>query len=99
MGIMEMSDAQINLAIAEIEYPEAVREGINYVFNVDYVNNWSDIRPIIEREKIDLFIFIEDIWCAEWGEYDYSGNRFAIAEAKTPTKAAALCYLKMKGVE
>jgi hypothetical protein len=84
-----MKDHEINLAIAKIEHPEAVREGTNYVFNVDYVNNWQDIGPIIEREKIEIVTFGWDGWLAMRNEK---------ARAETPTKAAALCYLKMKGV-
>ena len=101
MGAMEMSDAQINLAIAKIEYPDGSYPQFDTPVSglaVDYCDSWSDIGPIIARQKIDL-TFIGDAWCAEWGDYDYSGKRFAIAEADTPTKAAALCYLRMKGGE
>ena len=94
-----MTDAEINLEIAQIEYPDLTVEshGEAYIYFwggtveiVDYCNNWSDIGPIIEREKIDLEPLI-DGWCAG----GYSLGHYA--HAKTPTKAAALCYLKMKG--
>ena len=88
-----MTDAEINLAIAKIENPQAVREGTTHVFNVDYVNNWSDIGPIIERESINLF-HDENEWSASGIR---ENGKDTGAEAETPTKAAALCYLKMKG--
>lgn len=95
-----MTDAEINLAIAKIEYPNNelypceehvdIRLGGGDYITVDYCNNWEDIGPIIEREKIDLTA-IEDGWEANGYFYVIS------ALAKTPTKAAALCYLKMNG--
>ena len=87
-----MTDAEINLAIAKIENPQAVREGTTHVFNVDYVNNWSDIGPIIEREKIDLN-YSEGGWLAMCF---YVINFYRACDV-SPTKAAALCYLKMNG--
>ena len=87
-----MKDAEINLAIAKIENPQAVREGTTHVFNVDYVNNWSDIGPIIERESINLF-HDENEWSASGIR---ENGKDTGAEAETPTKAAALCYLKMR---
>jgi len=104
-----MNDAEINLAIAKIEYPDAdvsmfSEDGSavtipNIGWGVtDYCNDWSDIGPIIEREKIKLFSSEGVDWkatlvkpCSELG------YRVWTQEAETPTKAAALCYLKMKG--
>jgi len=95
-----MTDAEINLAIAKIEfagkelYPCAdhvdVRLGAGDYTCVDYCNDWEDIGPIIEREKIDL-IFDKDC-CA-------GGVGSIYIEAETPMKAAALCYLKTQGIE
>jgi len=99
-----MTDSEINLAIAKIEYPAQAQIErpvgeltpsiyVSGIGLVDYVNDWSDIGPIIERELIHLYPQIKD-WIAEcYGESDVE------AYAETPTKAAALCYLKMKGVE
>ena len=95
-----MTDAEINLAIAEIEYQELViglvGDEVEILTDpndeskfVDYCNNWEDIGPIVEREKIDL-IFDKD--CCAGGVGDI------YIEAETPMKAAALCYLKMKGM-
>jgi hypothetical protein len=88
---MDMTDAEINLAIAKIEYPDnyvtkgqencAELSGPKLFDQLDYCNNWSDIGPII------------DGWQASSIECDLP------VTAETPTKAAALCYLKMKGVE
>ena len=83
-----MTEAEINLALAKIEYPD---ESVSHLNDLDYCNDWADIGPIIEREKIDLTA-IEDGWEANGYFYVIS------ALAKTPTKAAALCYLKMKGL-
>jgi hypothetical protein len=78
---MGMTDNEINTYIADIE---------GRCSTPDYCNNWSDIGPIIEREKIEIVTFGWDGWLAMRNEK---------ARAETPTKAAALCYLKMKGVE
>lgn len=93
-----MKDAEINLAIAKIEYPNNelcpceehvdIRLGGGDYITVDYCNNWEDIGPIIEREKIDVITM---------GLHKWVAMREVKAEAQTPTKAAALCYLKMKG--
>lgn len=107
-----MTDAEINLAIAKIEYPNNelypceehvdIRLGGGDYITVDYCNNWEDIGPIIERESINLFHDEnwEDIGPNEWSASGIRENgKDTGAEAETPTKAAALCYLKMKGVE
>lgn len=106
-----MTDAEINLAISKIEYPYAVithdrynggsgaliRDNdisLNYAddwSDLNYVNSWADIGPIIEREKITVgFNDTELLYFA----HDGYGNNGAFEI--TPTKAAALCYLKMK---
>ena len=97
-----MTDAQINLAIAKIEYPDkevgSLDNGSAFVVYhprsgvKNYIKYWGDIGPIIEREKIDLKA-LSDGWYA--GGYDLGFS----ARADTPTKAAALCYLKMKGID
>ena len=97
-----MTEAEINLAIAKLEYPNlnwfsdghlAVNWKDGCMTEYDYLH-WADIGPIIECEKLTL-------GCNDtYGTYfahDGYGNFTAFAE--TPTKAAALCYLKMKGVE
>jgi len=105
-----MTDAEINLTIAKSEYPEGICQnltseltgntvtfisGVQGRNSADYVNNWADIGPIIEREGINLKHDTN-----HWEAYRYTGdpNPFWIyfAYADTPTKAAALCYLKMK---
>jgi len=57
----------------------------------DYCNDWADIGPIIEREGIGLTSLVGG-WIANIG-YKFS------CEEDTPTKAAALCYLKMRESE
>ena len=101
-----MTDAEINLAIAKIEYPyeDIVCKGIRIHSNttgetwlVNYVNNWSDIGPIIERECIDIH-FTEKGWYAQEPDWSHYCRGYMV-RAETPTKAAALCYLKMKESE
>ena len=97
-----MTDAEINLAIAKIEFAGKelfqcgdhvdVRLGAGDYTCVDYVHNWEDIGPIIEREGIELEV-LNFGWSA--GGYHLG----VTATAETPMKAAALCYLKMKGIE
>ena len=103
-----MNDAEINLAIAQIEYPEGVCQnltssltgktitlihGVEGRTSADYVNNWADMGPIIERENITV-----DFWDdKQWMAHNNRDTPFVKARAETPTKAAALCYLKMKG--
>jgi hypothetical protein len=104
-----MTDAEIDLAIAKIEYPEGICQnltseltgntitfisGVQGVHSVGYCNNWFGIGPIIEREGISI---IYDGY--KWSAYCMTGDSEEISEdADTPTKAAALCYLKMEGV-
>ena len=100
-----MDDLRINLAIAKFEYPDAtlyesntkdsVRIYNNYPKYIirNYCSNWSDIGPIIEREKIDVTV-------NESGN-GWEANTFFFESkttAETPTKAAALCYLRFKEI-
>ena len=96
-----MTDAEINLAIAKIEYQELViglvgdeveilTDPNDEIKFVDYCNNWADIGPIIEREKISI-----SPWRNHWKAVCPNENHHIFSE--TPTKAAALCYLKMRG--
>ena len=98
-----MTNAEINLAIAKIEFAGKelsqcgdhvdVRLGAGDYTCVDYVNDWEDIGPIIEREKITV-----DFWdYKQWIGHNNGDTPFVKTRAETPTKAAALCYLKMKG--
>jgi len=96
-----MTDADINLAIAKIEYPDykikawigrsaVVPVGHPSIRSIDYMQ-WCWIGPIIEREKINLLSIENNSWTAKVANYG--------ANTETPTKAAALCFLKMKGVD
>jgi len=85
-----MTDAEINLAIAKLEYPETRNLKLWVEQNmVSYTDGWYDTGPIIERENIGVRP-VQSGWEA------FHGGSIVIAD--TPTKAAALCYLKMKGV-
>ena len=101
-----MTDAEINLAIAKIEYPDkevgSLDNGSAFVVYhprsgvKNYIKYWGDIGPIIEREKIHLRHVVNS-----WEATIYADDAvmYFEGEAETPTKAAALCYLKMKGVD
>ena len=99
-----MTDAKINLAIAKLEYPDykirawegkatVTPVGHPSIRGIDYME-WFWIGPVIEREKLTLGY--NDTYVTYF-THDGYGNFTAFAE--TPTKAAALCYLKIKGVE
>jgi len=86
-----LTDAEINLAIAQIEYPNEPDRNLT---GHNYCTDWADVGEVIERQKITVgYNDTERLYFA----HDGYGN--AITYAETPTKAAALCYLKMKGVE
>ena len=86
-----MDDHEINLAIAKLEYPETRNLKLWVEQNmVSFTEGWYDIGPSIEREKIGIRP-ISNGWEA------FHGSSVVIAD--TPTRAAALCYLKLKGVE
>jgi len=86
-----MTDEEINLAVAKIEYPETrnLKLWIEQKM-VSYTDGWYDIGPIIERENIGVRP-VQSRWEA------FHGSSIVIAD--TPTKAAALTFLKMKGIE
>jgi len=85
-----MTDNEINTFIADIE---------GRCSTPDYCRDWSEIGPIIEREIIDIrqSFRTEGSWSAI--AYDEHDNKVNEGIADTPTKAAALCYLKMKGAD
>ena len=108
-----MTDAEINLAIAKIEYPDkevgSLDNGSAFIVYhptsgvKNYIKYWGDIGPIIEREKIAVSYsakykcwYAQDLYYEDLPDLD---NTCDGAYAETPTKAAALCYLKMKGGE
>jgi len=88
---MVMDDREIDLAIAKIEYPETrnLKLWIDQKM-VSYTDGWYDIGPIIEREGIGVRP-VQSRWEA------FHGSSIAIAD--TPTKAVALVFLKIKGIE
>ena len=78
-----MTDSEINTLIADIE---------GRCSTPDYCNDWADIGPIIEREKITV-----DFWdYKQWIAHNNGYTPFVKTRAETPMKAAALCYLKMR---
>ena len=101
-----MTDAEINLAIAKLEYPDykieswigraaVVPAGHPSIRGIDY-REWCWIGPIIEREEIHLRHVVNS-----WEATIYADDAvmYFEGEAEAPTKAAALCYLKMKEID
>src|SRR6056300_1015902 len=79
-----ITDTQINNTICK-------KEGTT---GLDYCNNWEDIGPIIEREKIKLFSSEGVDWKATLVKpHSELGYRVWAKEAETPTRAAALCFV------
>ena len=79
-----ITDKQINNTISK-------EEGTT---GLDYCNNWSDIGPIIEREKIKLFSSEGVDWKATLVKpHSEVGYMVWAKEAETPTRAAALCFV------
>jgi len=94
---------ETNWAIARLEYPAeeissdrfgrpiVYREDEGTYIALDYCTSWQEIGPLIELEKLSL------LPCQD-GTYQASkwvGSGLTTAYADTPTKAAALCYLKL----
>lgn len=91
------STLEINLAIAQLEYYLAridiCDEGVTIIETGDYVNyceSWEDMGPIIEREQIQIG------FCDRIDRWEATHRTFKRCIAKTPLRAAALCYLKLK---
>lgn len=101
-----MEDSAINLAIAKLEFPH--QEGMHIASDgvtvyvpseqggKNYCQWWEDIGEIIEREGIGLKRDT-NYWEAYRHCDDPSSFWIYYAHSDTPTKAAALCYLRMKG--
>lgn len=96
-----MTEAEINLAIAKIEYPDdefEIQAHCSDVFSehwadtFNYCNDWEDIGPIIAREGINVYR-----WRNHWTAVCPNENHHIFSE--TPMKAAALCFLKMRESE
>ena len=91
-----MTNAEINLAIAKIEFPND--EGLHitsdgatvYVPSEqegrNYCEWWADIGEIIERERMKIVPLMEKYRVSKGDVY---------AQDHSLTKAAALCYLKL----
>jgi len=99
-----MTDAEINLAIANIEYPDhKIKPWIDSVTvtpvghpsirGIDYME-WCWIGPIIEREKIKLTSSEGFDWKATMVKpRDELTYGVWSEHAETPTRAAALCFV------
>jgi len=96
-----MTDAEINLAIAKIEYPDkevgSLDNGSAFVVYHprsgvrNYIKYWGDIGPILDREEINLNKHDWGLWVAFTDDHEYYDL--------SPTKAVAVCFLKIKGVD
>lgn len=84
-----MQDKEINQAIAKIEYPNYKPSGMHFEM-FDYCTNWSAMGPIVERERMKIVPLM-----SKWRVY----KNGIYAQESRLCHAAAMCYLKAKGVE
>lgn len=105
MKYEEMSDSELNLAVAKIIYPDDQclipynhRADVqifhrNNLYTVkDFCNSWADAGPIIEKTKINL----------AWGYDEKWGARTVhtpIIKHENPLHAAMIVFLMMKEAE
>lgn len=65
----------------------------------DYCNDPAVMMPIVFEQKINLISSTGDLWGASWND---GGGKWSIDDYKhhhkNPLRAAAIVYLKMKGV-
>jgi hypothetical protein len=101
MKTSELEGAALDWAVALIEHPEWKEQGFLEVFphdlsfedgaaHITYTpsTDWSQGGPIIEREKIALYLNGDDGWTGEDG--------WKRATGPTPLIAAMRCYVAMK---
>lgn len=95
-----MTNAEINLAIAKIEYPDAhieINRDKAEIIRGDetagyeallkcYVTCWGDIMPIVERERMKIMPLMK--------KYRVSKGDVSVTDHAL-CRAAALCYLKL----
>jgi hypothetical protein len=95
-----MTDQEINVAVAKLEYPDkevkpykdGIGAAIEYHRLLKYTECWWQMGQIIEREAIGVYPdSMSPVWVAFYKDIEVT--------AVSPTKAAALCYLMMKGSE
>ena len=86
MKTSELHGAALDWAVAQCEY-FPVRHGVDDNCP-EYSTDWSQGGPIIEREKIALYLNGDDGWTGEDG--------WKRATGPTPLIAAMRCYVAMK---
>jgi len=80
MRVIELSGAQLDWAVTQIEHPE-----YSECVTVEYSSEWDYGGPIIEREGIALYLYGDAEWNAHVGNKESTGP--------TPLVAAMRCYV------
>ena len=83
MRVIELSGAQLDWAVTQIEHPE-----YSECVTVEYSSEWDYGGPIIERERIELEWSGSEWWARIWADNDFKGS--------TPLIAAMRCYVASK---
>lgn len=96
---MKLSDSELNLAIARLVYPDAIRFSktscgtrvmfsINKGLSVDYLNNWNDLMNLVVKQNFDYEVLqVTKGWRAVAA---YTDTVFE-SVAKTQQRALAEC--------
>lgn len=112
MDYSKLSDAEINLAVAAIQFPQSERNTPyyhrpdTYIYHrngtheaKDYCNNPADAWPIIESRFISLQ-FLQGNWMASVNPSQETGFRAAcFIERGNPLRAAMIVFLIMQESE
>jgi hypothetical protein len=100
----KMSDFEINLAVAKklgliIDHRQHSGLAVQVCdseyhgwYTVNYCHDWSDIGPIIEKNK--LWLQPDMIGDGYWHCYDLDDNHSA--KGANPKRASAICFLMMQ---
>ncbi len=80
-----------------VEWVITTEDGLQWGGNVNYCNSWSDMGPIIDREKICLEHH-SYTWEASLAGYEQSLRRRFVEPQMNdnPLRAAAIAYLMIK---
>lgn len=102
-----MNDYELNMAIAELIYPDStvkkddetesgiyvIQKTVGYLFR-DYCNDWNDLMPLVVEHGIHVAKYIT--W---WGAYTCDtkpeGENGCLGYAQTTKRAYAECLLKV----
>jgi len=95
-----MTNQELNLAIAQLVYPDAwyqdgcMVNGVVVIQLPDYCNNWNDLMPLVIEYGISLSDNYQDgLFAATKWHYLGDATTFTSARDKDPQIALAECLL------